>query len=274
MPVDETLSITAQFGQAFEDSGEETPKGDTPASQSGDGDAGQGGDGNADPLSSLTIEQLLKHETLGKEIQSWGDKAAAKQISAALERERTKGKEDGIKEGRQSAEAERMDRYFSSLSQEEKAREFAADPEMAAEYARWEASKQSSKDVSAQTEIANASEVMALGIELQHWFEVLEDAQLPAEVKAELAPENFAHLGGVNALKGWSKAINAAVIKHEADKIAGKDLNEKWESFKEEQIAKSDDRRFSGLASTGKVTGVNPDLIETPTGNLFEKAFG
>lgn len=289
---EQTPSISQEFADAFGEGepsaaagkpGEQakadaTPKGEADAKtvatqqaasaeqQQGASEGQDGADDSDDPLSSLTIDALLKHPKLGPALNQWNDKSAKSQVEADRRRER----EQGRHEGRQQVEEESLVRFIESLSQDELARELAADPQFAIQYAKYQEARQAPA-VDAQA-IAATSQVYALATQIHSNNELIEKSDLPADVKASLAADNYSQHGD-RAIVEWNQAIHKAFVKHEAARIASGNNDEDWEASKQERLAELDRNRPGGLAAAGRAAAPKPDLMKTPTGKLFADAF-
>lgn len=271
----EVKSLAVEFADAFAEAG---AKG---------GEDPQGAEGGSPPLATQgdpqpeasrpegeepNIEDLLKDPNLGPKLQSWADKAASKQISAALEREREKAREQGRSEGQTLKEQEIEDRFFSGLSQEELARELAADAELAGRYARYQERTQRRQAQAANDDTGATAEVLALATEIQHWNTVLEKSPLPADVKATLSADNFKT--SQNPLLEWSTAITNALVEHEVAKKVAAGTGVSREAAREEARLEMDRKLPGGLAVAGASAGSQlPDVMKNNTNRLFQDAF-
>jgi hypothetical protein len=282
---DKTPSISQEFADAFAMSeeeieaakaaslsgadGEGSGKTDETKGKDGNEDKANDGDGDEtpDPLKDFTLDQLLQHPTLGPVVQSHADKVANSRITAEVDRAKTTAKA----EGRTEVTQEQEERYFSSLSKEELARELAADEELAARYAAYQARKQKPAEPDEEA-IAQQGQMYALATAIRANRELVEGSDLSADVKAELKGENFTK-HGANALVEWSKAITMAFAKQQAGKLASEDNDEAREAARNEARLEADKAKPGGVGVAGRGAGQKPDLLKTPTNKLFEDAF-
>ncbi len=248
----------------------ETPKDEgTPASaegvtpEGGEGTGGEGGDGGGqeDPLKDLvankeSLKVLLEHPDLGPMLQKWSDRAGVAQVSAALERERPT-----IEANAKQLEAERSeDAHFSEMSQEQIAEEIAGDREAATAYARYQQRQEAGVAPNADA-IAQASEIYSYATRVSSVSSMLEGSELTDEVKESLKPEHFTHLKA-EGIRVWEKAVLQAIVNHEAGVLSKTQLEEKWETYKEEQLAELDPER-PAVVSGGRNQSALPSLMET-----------
>ncbi len=234
----------------------------------GDGEVKPGeGDETPDPLKGLSLDKLLMHPTLGPLVQGHADRVANSRIASEVEKAKTTAKADGRTEVTQEQE----DRYFSSLSKEELGRELAADEELAARYAAWQARKAKATEPDEEAVGAQA-QMYALATAIRANRELVEGSDLSAEVKAELNGENFTKYGA-NAMVEWNKAITTALAKAEAGVLASEDTDEAREAARNEERLKLDKEKPGGVGVAGRGAGAKPDLLKTPTRTLFENAF-
>ena len=217
-----------------------------------------------DPLKELKLRQLLDHPTLGPELQSWADKVGVAQVKAALERERPAIAQT---ERQQAANAQ-WDEHFSRMSQEEIGEEISADAKAASAYAQYQQRQQVRPGISPE-EVERASEIYANAAQVAVYTHMLDNSGLPDEKKAELKPENFTHLG-VDGLVTWGQSIGQAIIDARSEARAQELLTEKWETYKQEQLAEFETER--PLVSSGHIKGAVPDLLGTPSAELLERA--
>lgn len=259
--------------------GEEEPK-KTPTSEGeekvkGEGDGkpkdGEGkGEEGEDPLKDLAadpdgaLKVLLEHSVLGPLLNRWSDRAGAAQVATALEQQRP------ITEAEtKQAEAERAeDAHFSGMTQEQITEEIAGDEKAATAYARYQQRKESSGTPNADA-IAQASQIYSYATEVSSVSGLLEESELPAEVKESLKPDNFTHLGA-EGIREWKKAVFKAILTHEATGMAEKLKEDGWEAYKEEHLPELDGDRPAVVS--GRSTGPLPGLIETPSEELLESA--
>ena len=221
------------------------------------------GEVKADPLRGLTLRELLEHPELGPTLQEWADGAAVAQVRAALERERPSIAASEQQKARERAE----DEHFAALDEDDLRDELARNPKAAAAYARYQARKEASELSSESVE--QAAQTYAYAAQIKTYNQLLEESGLPADVKTALDPKNFTYLG-TEGIVAWGKAIYDALVLHGAQAQSTKLLEDRWETYKQEQLAELDGER--PLAMGGRKTVSVPDLMGTDTGVLFEHA--
>jgi len=242
-----------------ESEGEPESKGQKP------GDEGEQEKTEPDLLAGLDVPKLLGHPVLGPLLNSWADRAGAAQVAAALERER-----DSIRSQAESTVDERhQDEHFSGMSREDIAAEIASDEKAALAYAQYQQRRQAASEPNPDA-IAAASQVYAYATRVASVSRVINDSELSVEAKAELAPENFTHLG-TEGIVVWEKAVFEAMVSHEAGQHAQRLLDEKWETYQQEKLAESDGTPTAPTVA-GRRTANLPGLIETPSEVLLEDA--
>lgn len=247
--------------------GEGEPKGKDEPEDGGDGvDKGE----QEDPLKDLAadtagaLKTLLEHPVLGPLLNKWLDRGAAAQVTSALERERPTIEADAKR-----TEAERVeDEHFSSMTQEQISEEIASDEEAATAYARYQQRRQAGKAPNPEA-IAQASQIYSYASRVAAVTSLLGESELSPEVKETLKPDNFTHLKA-EGIREWEKAVFKALVAHEAGGLSEKALEEKWEAYKEEQLAEMDGERPAIVS--GRRDGPMPGLIETPSETLLERA--
>ena len=244
--------------------GEETPKlPDTtegakpPEGEKKGGEVPGEGETPPDPLAEFTkdpktaLKGLLANPILGPMLNQWADTAAKHQVEAAA-----KGAKDTVKAEAEQAQIEKEDKFFGELSKEDLAKELAdseTGKDAAAAYGRYQLRQQQPKGPSSEETNFNI-QVAATRSLVVTYQEMVDGSDLPDEVKAELQPEKFTHLGK-DALVAWGKAIYEAHVKHGVDQAV--------ESAVEERLAKLDKERPG--SGGGRPPGAMPDLMTTPS---------
>ena len=107
------------------------------------------------------------------------------------------------------------------------------------------------------------------GLNTSSATKVLDASGLSDEVKATLKPENFTHLKAEGVV-AWGSAVFQALVTHESEKGVQALLEEKWEAYKEEHLAKIDGDR-PPIARGRQAKGVS-DLLSTSSEDLLESA--
>lgn len=223
-------------------------------------------EGDKDPFKGVDIKQLLKHPVVGPQLQQWSDRSVGPQVEQRLEAERG----SIVASERRTAEERQEDEHFASLDKDALAEELSANPKTAAAYARYQARLQAPTAPINPTAIARTSEVYAVANQMRTNTQLVEGSELSSETKERLKAENFADQGR-DGLLIWGQEIFKALVEHEAGKLTDKDLEEKWEAYKQEHLVDLDgDRPPTG---PGRKTSPLPDLVTTPTPSLFEDAF-
>jgi hypothetical protein len=210
------------------------------------------------------VKALLKIPNLGEELQRWSDTAAASQVQAAMSREGPKIKASAAQE----AENARWDSHFASMSQEDIGEEIAKDEQAAVAYSNYKARLARGAEPDAQG-IAAASQVYAFSAQIALNKRLLEESDLPAEKKAELDGNSYTKHGPDGILM-WGEAIEGAILEQKAESRAQELLSERWETFKEEQLAREDPNRPPIVQ--GSKTKPIPDLLEGESGAMMETA--
>jgi len=229
------------------------------------------GDGEGeqeDPLKGLAssktpVRVLLEHPILGPLLQSWSDTAGAAQVASALERERPTIAANAKVEELQRVE----DEHFSGLTQEEIAEEISGDEEAATRYARYQQRKTAGAQPN-ETAVVQASQLYAYASEVSAIQGLLEGSGLTAEVKDSLKPDNFTHLK-TEGIKEWKKAVFQAIVTQEAMGLTEKELDAKWEAYKQEHLAEVDGERPAIVG--GRKQGPADDLMSTDSSAILEK---
>lgn len=224
-----------------------------------------------DPLAGLDIQALLDHPVLGPRLQSWSDRTASSQTKAAVEEIRQQMEDDA----RIGAEDQAWKRHFDSLTPEQFGQLLRTDPRANAAWSRIQEHMSSGDGAGQELDpktLEEASTVYALAAQIHTFSQVLEGSDLSAEKKAELSPEHFTNLGqeGVGV---WSQSVMDAIIEQKAEARATELLDEKWETFRDGKLAEEDESSSeTPPMSPGRRAPSRPDLIETPSGELLEKA--
>lgn len=222
-----------------------------------------------DPLKGLKLRALLDHPELGPQLQEWADTGAVAQVRSALERQRPQIAADA----KQQAEDRHWDEHFKEMSPEAVHEEIARDPKAAAAYAQYQVRQQSSQAMSPEA-VKEASQLHAYGIQVATYNQLLEESDLPKEVKEKLGAGNFTEMGGaptgIQGIVAWGNAIYGALIDAEAAKLVEAKLEERWEAYRQEHLAEIDGDRPP--MSRGRKASLLPDLMDTPSEVLMEKA--
>ena len=220
-----------------------------------------------DPLKGLELKDLLEHSVLGPIIQHWSDTTGNTRIKGALETER----ESLATSAKRTAEEEQSNAHFASLSQEQVIEEITGDEDAALRYAQYKARLKAGTDSGMSPEaIVRTSEIYSIGSQVRLNLQMLEGSELPQEVKDQLKPENYNKPEG-EGLTAWGEAIFKALVTQEAEKVAQGLLESKWEAYQQEHLAETDGERPA--ATGGRKTPNLPDLITTPTDQLWDGAF-
>lgn len=211
----------------------------------------------------LTVEGLLKDPEVGPQLQSWADKSAAAQVKSATERLQT-----DQQQAYSSANMGQWDNYFRQFNQEELGELLAQDQQKASAYSRVQAWRQEQQQAAGSDQIATAGQVYAYAHQISVNNSLLADSGLPQEELAELAADKFTHLGA-EGVTTWSKAIQTALIKHQAEAEIQKGLDTRWEAYKQEKLADLDPD--GSLAGSRPGSPTPSDLpIDTPSELLLE----
>ena len=255
----------AAASEAGQESGDQAG-GDEEGADGGDGDKPADKDKPVAKSAADRFKELLRDPELGPEAQSWADKSGAAQVKAALDQAGTQSQQHA-----QDANMEQWSNYFSAMSQEELGQALAESPDAARAYAavqQYTAGRQ--QNLNSQ-QIATAAQVYSLTSQINIYNKLLEEADLPQDVRDTLKPESFTHLGppGINA---WGQAVTAALIKHGIQKATETEVNTRWEATKQERLAELDQDHPGAASSAGSPSPGNLDLISTPDDVLLENA--
>lgn len=226
---------------------------------------GTGGGGTAPPQ---TVEDLLKDPKLAPLIQRWADKSAAAQVRTAVGQVQAEDQQ-----AQQQANMEAWSNYFAQFSKEELAEVLAESPEAAQAYGAVQQYTAGQHQGASQQEVATAAQVYSYGHQISVYNGLLEASDLPQDQKDALKPENYTHLGaaGINT---WGQAVQAALIKHEAQKAAKTEIDTRWEATKQERLAELEKEHPGAAGSAGAPGAPGLPLIETPDEVLLESALG
>ncbi len=264
----------ASEGKDFKPEDGETPasEGKTKTEGEGDDKPGEGGEGDdkEDPLKDLAADKdgalkvLLEHPDLGPLLNRWLDKASRAKVTAALAEAKPITEAETIK-----AETERAeDEHFAGMTKEQIAEEISGDEESATAYARYQQRQQARGTPNAEA-VSKASEIYAYAAKVSMISGLVKESELSDEVKETLNPDHFTHLGAQGIVE-WEKAVVKALVTHESSALTEKELEEKFEAYKEEHMAEVDGERPAIVS--GRVEGVAPDFMKTDSGVLLESA--
>lgn len=230
-----------------------------PEGEKKDGEGAEKGETPPDPLAEFTkdpdkaLKGLLAHPVLGPMLNRWLDTGAKHQVEAA-----TKGAEATAKASVEQERIDEEDGYFSKITPDQ-LKEDLADPETgakaAAAYGRYNLRKEQRANAPAPPtpgQVEEGIQMAAARSLVVTYKSMVDGSDLSDEVKAELQPEKFTHLGS-GALEAWGKAIYEAHVKYGVDQAV--------ESAIEEARANLDPER-KGLGG-GRPPGAMPDLMGT-----------
>lgn len=214
-----------------------------------------------DPFKEVKLEDLLKHPTLGKEIQSHMDKSAAAQFKsqqARLEQQITQ-------QVSAQKEEELLEKYFGTLTREELGQRLAEDPELAARYSELQRKPEADREA----EIEKAATYKFYLREIQHWSGILKESGLDNDAMSKLSPENYAQDAN---LEGWISDIQKAIIEQAVSKAQKEALETQFEAFKQERLAEEESTSPGALLRVGSRTSPVPDLMDNDSYSLLEDA--
>ena len=253
----------------------EKPKAKAPASKEEPPEGEPEGDGTSkegdeDPFKGMkpkdALVKLLAHPDIGPVLQKWADQAGDAQVATALATARPT-----IEADTRRSEAEKADDdHFSGLTKEQIAEEIAGDEKVAAAYARFQQRKEAGSLPNAEA-IAQTSQLYSYTSRVAAVSSLIEGSELSDEVKETLKPGNFTHLK-TEGIKEWEKAVFQALVTHTAEAKATELLEERWETYRQEQLAETDGTESAPMVRGRRVGSVLPDLM-TDTTKLFEHAF-
>lgn len=251
---DETLGLARAFearererqGQSSGDGESSQAGGETAGQQEAPGEQGQSGDrvDPNDPLSGLSVEDILKHPKLGRELRSYADRGAAKQITSAIERMKA---------------ANRLAEYDSMT--DEQRRTALQDPELAAEYSKLQGDRQAALDEEEASRIGVSAQVYGAAVLVRTISSQIEKAGLPADVKARLDPENYKDYG-LAGLDKWQEDVLEAIAEDRANKRGRSESELEREARRQEALADNDSRMPTDIAS-GRRTNAGSFNLDT-----------
>lgn len=227
---------------------------------------------DADPLGKMTLKQLLatgkpvdellKLPQFAPALNSYADRVA----NSRLESER-----GSIRAQTQAQiEDEVVDQYFSNLERDpaKLAEELAKDQSLPVQYAQY---KQRQSEAN-QPDHTAAILTEAYMLQVRAVSQKMAAANFPPEVLETLHPDKFRHLGA-EGITAWSNAVDDAIITKRVSEGITKELGTKWESFREEQLAKESETIPGATVSRGSRNAPLPDLEKTNSQFLLEDAF-
>ena len=215
-----------------------------------------------DPLKGFELKALLEHPTVGPILSRWKDRAATAEVQQALEKERPTIEHDAQAKAAEAAE----DKHFSGMSQEAISEEISESEEAATAYARFQQRKQAGAGLDPEA-VTKASQVYSYAARVAAVTGVIEGSELSDEVKATLKPDNFTYLGPAGIVE-WEKAVFTAMVTHEASQLTEKELEAKFETYKQEHLAETDGERPP--VGPGRRAAATADLMETPSDVILE----
>ncbi|KKM93341.1 hypothetical protein LCGC14_1209370 [marine sediment metagenome] len=227
------------------------------------------GEGDEDPWKGMKpkdiLAKLLEHPEVGPVLQHWADTAGDAQSATAIEHER------GViaNEAKNQAEDAHWDEHFKDMSEEDVAAELARDSKAAIAYSRYQ-QRQQEPDLD-PARVTRASQVYGYAVQIETYNKILDESDLPDEAKAKLAGKNFTGQGP-DGIIAWGVAIDEALVEQQAEVRANELMEERYETFQQEHMAETDGARPPMVRGRG-AGGTMPDLIKTPTTDLFEDAF-
>ena len=220
-----------------------------------------------DPLKDSGLKALLEHPVLGRKLQHWSDTAGNLRIRHAVDAERS----SITATAERTAEEKQSDAHFASMTKEQIAEEISDNKDAALAYAQYETRLKANAGGGLNPEaVARSSEVFAVTAQVRLNTEMLEKSELSPEVKEGLKPENY-NKPGDEGLTAWGEAIFTALVTQEAQSLAEKLKEEQWDAYKQEHLAEIDGERPN--ATGGRRASPVPDLITTPTDELWAEAF-
>jgi hypothetical protein len=258
-PGDDTKALADNIAGQF---AEEPPP--PPPGEELEEDKGEGEVKKEDNLLSLDLTKnpeeivgdLLKHPTLGRQLQSWAGKAAAKQVENAMRQANL--------DASQQAERQNLkdwDAHFQSLSEEELAEGLAKNKDARIAYGKVEEWKsQAGDEVRLAVAHVYAGQVQAI-------LTTLESSGLPAAIKDTLNPQNFTHLGA-QGIHEWQRAVEEAIIEFKAVALA----ETKATARKQQELAEQDTDHKSPDMTPARRGGDKPDLMANSNEYLLTHA--
>lgn len=211
-------------------------------------------------LSSLTLEDLLGHPTLGKVVKSHADKEAAAQIRGT-----TKQIEDRV---RSQVEDEVAIRHFKSLSKEDLADELANSEDATRLYARTVGAPPPPPP-----NPEGAATIQYFARMIRTYSDKL--TTLPSDIKTTLDPELWLKkpdVPGETLLDDWTSAVDKAIIAEQV-KAATSSTKTEEESKQLNQTAKELENTKEPLAQNGRQGVPIPDVMKSTGDSLLADAF-
>lgn len=274
------LSPLAELGAAFQAADDQQQKSEE------EGRNGQPGaePGNSDPsspasstpssssdaaksreelLSSITLDEIKSHSTLGKQFKSEVDSSAARMLTG-----KTKEIESRI---RQEVTMEQAKAHFDSLSQQDLADELAANPQAAELYGLIKATPPPAPPLDPTA----AASIQYFGRMIREYDTKLNNSGLSPEVIKSLDPKvhllegRDPNLDSEAVLSKWISSVDQAIIDSKV-KASGGSVDE---SNLIESNAARDERPGGALMTNGITTTPVPDFDKTSGKNLLADAF-
>lgn len=198
-----------------------------------DEDEGEGE--QPDALDSLTLNDLLSHSKLGPALQSWAD--TGKSHSDEAVRQQVRGELEAEYEFNQ------LDAEFRDMTQDEWEELVSSDRKAVDRLARYRSLQSMREGNKNEQQIARSAEVFALATQIATYQELLKGAGLQDDPKLQAA--NFQRRqdgspAGRQGVIAWGQAISEALVQ--------KALEERWESYKQDQLAKAERKNGSKSA--------------------------
>lgn len=225
-----------------------------------------------DPLGKLTlnellatgkpVEELLKNPKFAPALHSYADRVANSRLQSERPQIEARTKAD--------VEQEVIDQYFSNLERDPTAlaEELAKDKGLTVQYADYQ------KRLQERNAPDNTAAILteAYMLQVKAVSQKMASANFPPEVLNELHPDNFRQ-HGAEGITLWSNAVDDAIIAKKVAEGISKELGTKWESYREEQLAKETESHPGANVTRGSRTPPVADLEHTNSQYLLEDAF-
>jgi hypothetical protein len=218
---------------------------------------------NTDPLASMTLDTLLKHPTLGPQLNSWMDKGVNSRMPHIKEQLKRELAPEILAETQYNDDKQ----YLESLSDEERGQVLAQDPELASTWARIQATRQQPGNVNPET-IAVAAQTYALGMQIKAYDTMVNESDLPADQKQALLDIEPYKGQGIEGFNSWSQNVLQKLIEHKIEQGIQAQLETRWTSYREDQSAQNPSR--PGLQPPGRRQSPRPDFREGSTHEFMD----
>lgn len=219
----------------------------------------------ADGLTGLKLQDILAHPELGRELQSWADKATRSQLEA----ERNRIRNELEPEIRNRLELEEARNYLEGLSEPDRGQVLASDPKLAMVWGDLQKEKQTNPAVA--RDVAVAAQVYAMASIIASTDANIQESDLPDTVKTSLMDTSKYESEGPDGISRWIKDVQKALVGHEKDKAVASEIETRWQSYLENNRGNSP--RRPNLLPPGQRQDPVPSVYEKNADDAFLAAF-